>query len=302
MKNSITLILMLVLFVASIATAQKEMNFRTNKGEKITIETGKIAFADWAWFEAQGTPALKRGHQRRSPLSVLGAPNYSNRANISQNVCSIGCGGALILQFKDNALIDGPGEDLVIFEAGAIMEKTSVSISKDGKKWTDVGVVEGFTNAVDIAPYAEEGTRYHFIKLVDLYSLCEDKYYDGADIDAVAAIHSAESVANQTIAANQVSDRDNVQTGASSNNQLTIFPNPTDYEVNMKFYLSKNDQVTFTVFDQMGKVVKTLANKQHYAAGTHQIAATLDGFPAGTYYILMKTSESSEMKKLIKQQ
>ena len=154
MKNSITLMFMLILFVSSIATAQKDMTFRTNKGEKITIETGKIAFADWAWFEAAGTPALKETHLRRSPLAVIGAPNYNSQKKVSQNVCSIGCGGTLILQFKDNVLVDGPGEDLVIFEAGAVMEKTSVAISEDGQNWTDVGVVEGFTNAVDIAKCA----------------------------------------------------------------------------------------------------------------------------------------------------
>ena len=67
----------------------------------------------------------------------------------------------MILEFTDNVLVDGEGQDLAIFEIGPEVEPMLIAISQDGTDWsTEVGRVEGATCTVDIAPYVEAGRRF----------------------------------------------------------------------------------------------------------------------------------------------
>ncbi|MEP6020628.1 MAG: hypothetical protein ABJ251_19305 [Paracoccaceae bacterium] len=47
--------------------------------------------------------------------------------------------GSLAVQFENNALIDGAGDDLLIFEVGANIEGSRVSVSNDGQSWEVIG-------------------------------------------------------------------------------------------------------------------------------------------------------------------
>ncbi|MCA9771187.1 MAG: thrombospondin type 3 repeat-containing protein [Myxococcales bacterium] len=75
------------------------------------------------------------------PDIVLGAPQGGGARRASSDVLSLGDGGAITLEFTDNSVVDGPGDDLVVFEnvtylggdpTNRFTEVARVSVSADG--------------------------------------------------------------------------------------------------------------------------------------------------------------------------
>ena len=107
------------------------------------------------------------------------------------NFVSLGVGGALTVQFTDNALHGNadPTLDLYIFEIGPDIEDTFVDISKNGIDWTNVGKVGGSTSGVDIDAYGFGVLdQFTFVRLTDDPNEGNtDGSTVGADIDAIGA-------------------------------------------------------------------------------------------------------------------
>jgi OOP family OmpA-OmpF porin len=57
----------------------------------------------------------------RDPQTILGPPDFSGDVN-DGSFLSLGCDGSVIVRFTDNALIDGTGPDLQVFEVGPNVE------------------------------------------------------------------------------------------------------------------------------------------------------------------------------------
>jgi OOP family OmpA-OmpF porin len=164
----------------------------TTQGNRLTFPDGEISWADAVVSFTPGNPAASRS---TDPKAALGEPDYqgTDDAQDEATYVSIGHGGALILKFTDNLLVDGDGQDLAIFEIGPEVEPMLIAISEDGTDWsTEVGRVEGATCTVDIAPYVESGQRFRFVKLTDAEAgESNDSEWPGADINAVGAINTA---------------------------------------------------------------------------------------------------------------
>lgn len=133
------------------------------------------------------------------PDQALGTPcSSTNFTGIDERkgcgAVSLGSGGTITLQFKDNYLT-GSGDnkdDLWIFEVGRSLEDTFVEISKDGQTWFSVGKVTGSTQGIDIdASGFGKADKFSFVRLTDDPNEGEIDMKDvGADIDAVGAISS----------------------------------------------------------------------------------------------------------------
>lgn len=94
----------------------------------ITFPNGTASFADKVVHFQVGAPA-PRDPSYYDPNMALGVPSGSS----GTDNCSLGKGGILTLEFVDNRLVDVDGPDLFIFEDGASVERTLISISSDGK-------------------------------------------------------------------------------------------------------------------------------------------------------------------------
>lgn len=79
------------------------------------------------------------------PAIVLGAPMGRGAALPGRDVLSLGDGGSVTLEFTDNSVVDGPGDDLAVFEnvtyvGGDPMDRFTevarVSVSADGVAFT----------------------------------------------------------------------------------------------------------------------------------------------------------------------
>jgi outer membrane protein OmpA-like peptidoglycan-associated protein len=179
-----TLLISFILLHNFSFSQNQEKKYPTGNGGVILLPQGDISFADEVVEYVRGEPdAITEACD--SMLSI----GIADFAGVASNFTSLGCGGNLTLRFTDNALINIEGPDLYVFEVGKYVETTRLYVSKDGKRWINVGVISGGVSSVDIGDSVKQGEVFHYVKLEDLRSECKGSW-PGADIDAVAAIGS----------------------------------------------------------------------------------------------------------------
>lgn len=181
---SVVSILIFTILVMDSSSVQAEVY------DGVELPDGDVAFAD-AVIDYTPTDGVNSPYN--NPDSAIDVPDG--------NDVSLGDEGVLILQFTDNSLTTSGDDsnDLWVFEIGPSIEPTSVSISVNGRDWIEVGQTEGSTSGIDIDSYIDSGVvlgeKYSFVKITDLLPHQSGSPYTGADIDAVGAISSDESVA-----------------------------------------------------------------------------------------------------------
>ncbi len=180
------------ILVGTHALAQSSQTYSDGHGGQVQIKMGDLAFADVLIQHHAGTPAPITSAGNAN--TVIGKPDFDG---FTGGFLSLGCGGEVILQFTDNALINIPGDDLYVFELGKYVEKTRLYIGKDTLHWIDVGELAGGRTSVDIGSVTTPGETFSFVRLVDLKSDCHGSW-PGADIDAVAAIGSGKKLIFRT--------------------------------------------------------------------------------------------------------
>ncbi len=163
-------------------------DYPTGTGGKIFLPQGDISFADEVVDFKRGEPDAVT--EACDSTLAIGIADFAFTAD---HFTSLGCGGKLTVRFTDNALINIPGPDLYVFEVGRFIETTQLYVSKDGKKWINVGAISGGVSSVDIGDSVKNGEVFHYAKLEDLKFDCSGSW-PGADIDAVAAIGSGTQI------------------------------------------------------------------------------------------------------------
>lgn len=164
--------------------------FVTGQGQRVQMNVEHDPWADAVVSFTSGKPAATRS---TDPQACLGKPDYKgiDDAADEKTYLSLGYAGEVVLEFRDNVLIDGPGDDLVVFEIGPAVEATSLEISEDGKHWIPVGGVKGGKASVDIGPFVGPDRRFRFVKVIDARGPeSKNSEWKGADIDAVGALNS----------------------------------------------------------------------------------------------------------------
>ncbi|SFD77911.1 OmpA family protein [Roseivivax sediminis] len=170
------------------AIAQSAKTYADGSDGTVTLPMGDLSFADSALRYEMGNPAPIE--PSRDPRAAIGPPDWES-LDTPERELTLGCGGSVVLRFEDNALIDIEGTDLYVFEVGPDVEPTFLAISADGETWTDIGDISGGRADVDIAPYVAQGASFSHVRLTDDGEECSGRW-PGADIDAVAAIGTAE--------------------------------------------------------------------------------------------------------------
>ena len=81
----------------------------------------------------------------------------------------------------------------------------------------------------------------------------------------------------------------------ASNAIFNVYPNPTDGDANIKFYV-ENEDVTVKVINMVGQVVWT----KNYGTVNGEVQETIDAsnFEAGVYIVSIETENFSETKRL----
>jgi len=84
----------------------------------------------------------------------------------------------------------------------------------------------------------------------------------------------------------------------NKNIELTAYPNPADELLNLSFKLNRNADIKISLFDYMGKEVKSI-NKGKQNIGTQIIQMNVSDISAGFYFLRMQINNRVETVKLI---
>lgn len=186
MKRFIIFIISLIFSIPTFAqeTLIQGKYYRSSSGEAIYMPIGKISFADKVFTSKIGSPEAPE--EFSDPEEALGEPDYVHYK--VPRYISLGCGGQITLEFTDNGFVDMEGPDLYVWEVGPSEESFQFEISKDGKKWIDLGIVEGGKSYIDISSVVRDVRDvFYFVRITDIQSICSGNS-PGADIDAVGTI------------------------------------------------------------------------------------------------------------------
>lgn len=163
---------------------------RDAAGKAVSAPADRAAYAvELVEFTPGDPPALVEGS---NPREALGTPDYTSNIREPPHSVSLGNGGAIVLRLVGDPLMDVPGPDLFVFEAGPSPEAVEVAISEDGATWIAVGEAPGGAFALDIGPFVAAGQAFRFVKVRDVPNSGGGDIgpWTGAEIDAVAAVRS----------------------------------------------------------------------------------------------------------------
>ncbi|MFN5886325.1 MAG: T9SS type A sorting domain-containing protein, partial [Bacteroidota bacterium] len=79
---------------------------------------------------------------------------------------------------------------------------------------------------------------------------------------------------------------------------MTLFPNPTDNEVNLLFNTTAQTSLVVTVIDLTGKILKHVENAQ-FLAGNHVISFNTTELASGMYFVRMETENGIKTMRLV---
>jgi hypothetical protein len=199
-------------------------------GATLTLAGGASAGDPWLDRVRAFEPGSQAGFGAdQLPGIVRGVPEGFGLTAGSTHVVSLGGDGRIVVSFDDNAVVDGEGDDLVIYEnaflSGTLVfaELGFVEVSADGKAWFafpyDAGTREGLAgkepvlsnseNGLDPLDPASGGDRFdladvgldfvRFVRITDAGAAIDDPgnhsfagTKGGFDLDAAAAIHSTD--------------------------------------------------------------------------------------------------------------
>jgi len=87
--------------------------------------------------------------------------------------------------------------------------------------------------------------------------------------------------------------------GSPSSHQLfQNYPNPFNPSTVIKYHLSTAGNVRLTIFDVLGREVRTLLNEQK-SAGFYQVNWNASGVSSGVYFYRLQAGSFTETKKLV---
>jgi hypothetical protein len=80
---------------------------------------------------------------------------------------------------------------------------------------------------------------------------------------------------------------------------LKVFPNPSSGKINIEFILNDNSPVYIELFNSNGQKLKTIRNDLQTFAGQNRIESDLSDYPAGIYWITVRSDSVTETRKFI---
>lgn len=232
--------ILVILFISSSSLIAQKKDYYDWREHKVTVPLGNIAFADTMFDAIKGDPPASTFFTKEA--YIVGSPD--------SNMYSLGYGASVTVKFTDNALIDLKGLDLYIFEVGGSFEPTQVEISKDGKDWINVGIVNEYSAALDIAPFVQVFDKFYFVRLTDLMTNYKPNKRFGADIDAVVALNSID----MTSPCADVSQY--------FNKQITKWSAKGMFETTLEYNKRLKDSLKFATRDFKYKAIQNIANKK----------------------------------------
>jgi hypothetical protein len=117
----------------------------------------------------------------------------------------------------------------------------------------------------------------------------ESKFVSG--IALISEIPNKENLAPKENDTNMSNDKE-------SYFEAKNYPNPFNPSTTISFTLKEGTSVKLTVYDRLGREVKTLLD-ENKPAGTYTVDFNASGLPSGIYFYRIKTDSRTEVRKMI---
>jgi len=194
-----------LLLAALVASVAGMLAAQTATYGGVTFPIGDRAFADRVIEYVAGSCVRDAFDD---PEEALGPPDATfdgcqgcggcdaHAVSLGFRLSDIDVRGHLTLEFVDNTLVDGSGNDLFVYITNN--RPCRVEISTDGFQWISVGTTVGYPGAIDIGPFVTAGAEFHFVRLLDVPADEDHSSCPGSSIDAVGAMGPEEALATGT--------------------------------------------------------------------------------------------------------
>jgi hypothetical protein len=103
-----------------------------------------------------------------------------------------------------------------------------------------------------------------------------------------------------TSARNEDEEASSLKSQTTTTTSLSISPNPFNNQLSIQYELQEATQVTVSLSNALGQVVKVLVNEK-VEAGSYQINESTADLPSGVYIVSMKTPNGLKTQKVVKQ-
>jgi hypothetical protein len=172
---------------------------------------------------------------------------------------------------------------------------TIPGIDINGVKTEDAGANAGITKFTDLTENFNQSAHISTIDNLPIGSLIWDDnafiHYNSAD-DYQNVIMRYINLGGSMTGVKE-------SPGVAHNFNLSQnYPNPFNPSTVIKYHLSTATHVRMTIFDILGREVRTLLNEQK-SAGSYQVNWNASGVPSGVYFYRLQAGSFSETKKLI---
>lgn len=84
------------------------------------------------------------------------------------------------------------------------------------------------------------------------------------------------------------------------NNIINNYPNPFINQTTFQYFLSKQATVSMMIFDNQGRLITTLLDKEEKKAGAYEQMWHTDTLPSGIYYCRWDFGDQSHLQKVIR--
>ena len=80
---------------------------------------------------------------------------------------------------------------------------------------------------------------------------------------------------------------------------LEVQPNPFSSKATLRFQLPEDDQVFLGMYDNAGRLLKTIVAAQRMEAGIHEQVITDEPLLEGFFYVILRTSKEQLVQKVV---
>ena len=77
------------------------------------------------------------------------------------------------------------------------------------------------------------------------------------------------------------------------------YPNPFNPSTNISFSLSKEGNVSLSIYNVMGQLIKTVVDNSYMGKGEHQFNVNMDNFATGIYFYTLRQGSNVITKKMV---
>ena len=88
-----------------------------------------------------------------------------------------------------------------------------------------------------------------------------------------------------------------IENATTNDNFLNIYPNPSNGEFNVSFYLDKPEKASFKLYNNYGQEILS-GTERIFEIGDNNIRFNIGNEPSGLYYLIIRSSSHSDVKKI----